>query len=87
MKLNGKQQRTLRRIFELPAPHLSIDWRDIESLLKACGTRMLEGDGSAIRMVLGGRKVFMHRPHPRKEAKGYQVKAIRELLESNGIRP
>lgn len=87
MKLNKKQQRTLRRVFETPTPHLSVAWRDIESLLKSCGARIMEGDGSAIRIVLNGRKVFMHRPHPHKEAKGYQVKAIRELLESAGIRP
>jgi hypothetical protein len=62
-------------------------WRDIESLLKACGARILEGDGSAIRVVLGKQRVFIHRPHPHKEAKGYQMKVIKELLEANGIRP
>ena len=66
---------------------LRIDWLDIESLLVTCGAQILEGDGSAIRIVLGNRRAYMHRPHPQKEAKAYQVKAIRELLQSAGIKP
>ena len=87
MKLNAKQRKTLQLVFSKPTPHLRIDWLDIESLLVACGAQILEGDGSAIRIVLGNRRAYMHRPHPQKEAKAYQVKAIRELLQSAGIKP
>ena len=73
MKLNAKQRKTLQLT--------------IESLLVACGAQILEGDGSAIRIVLGNRRAYLHRPHPQKEAKAYQVKAIRELLQSEGIKP
>lgn len=87
MKLNAKQRKTLSQVFEKPTPHLRIEWRDIEALLKACGAQVLEGEGSAVRIVMGNRRLFAHRPHPQKEAKAYQVKAIRELLESEGIKP
>ena len=87
MQLNAKQRKTLQLVFSKPTPHLRIDWRDIESLLVACGAQILEGDGSAIRIVLGQRRAYLHRPHPQKEAKAYQVKAVRELLESEGLKP
>ena len=87
MKLNAKQRKTLQLIFLKPTPHLRIDWRDIESLLIACGAQILESDGSAIRIVLEGKRAYLHRPHPQKEAKAYQVKAVRELLEAKGIKP
>lgn len=85
--MHTKHQKTLQRIFAKPTPHMQIEWRKIEAMLVACGAQILEGDGSAVRIVLGARRVYMHRPHPHKEAKAYQVKAIRELLEAEGIRP
>ncbi|WP_312283949.1 type II toxin-antitoxin system HicA family toxin [Candidatus Igneacidithiobacillus taiwanensis] len=85
--MNSKHRKTLEQIFASPTPHLSIKWQDIERLLIACGAQVLEADGSAIRIILGGRRAFLHRPHPQKEAKAYQVKAVKELLESAGIKP
>ncbi|MBU2753432.1 type II toxin-antitoxin system HicA family toxin [Acidithiobacillus sp. CV18-2] len=85
--MNSKQRKTLERVFATPAPHLKIEWQEIERLLIACGAQVLEADGSAIRIILGERCAFLHRPHPQKEAKAYQVKAVRELLESAGVRP
>jgi hypothetical protein len=87
MKLNKKQKRTLEALFIKPAPHLQIVWWDIEQLVLACGGQMLEGSGSAIRLVLGRQCAYLHRPHLCKETKAYQVKAIRDLLKSAGIVP
>lgn len=87
MKLNAKQRNTLQQVFEKPTPHLRIDWQDIKSLLVACDAKILEGEGSEVRIVLGKRRAFLHRPHSQKEAKAYQVKAIRDLRESEGIKP
>jgi hypothetical protein len=75
------------RVFARPTPHLQIPWKAIESLVIACGGKALEGDGSAVRLVLGGKRAYLHRPHPHKEAKAYQVRAVRELLEAAGITP
>ncbi|QBQ56209.1 type II toxin-antitoxin system HicA family toxin [Nitrosococcus wardiae] len=87
MKLNKKQKRTLEAIFARPTPHLQIVWQDIEQLILACGGRVLGGSGSAVRLVLGERRAYLHRPHPHKEVKAYQVKAVRHLLEAAGITP
>ncbi|MGR6036126.1 MAG: type II toxin-antitoxin system HicA family toxin [Candidatus Nitrosoglobus sp.] len=88
MELNKKQKGVLAAIFAKPTPHLQINWReDIEHLVLACGGQVLEGDGSAVRLVLNGKRTYMHRPHPHKEAKAYQVRAVRDLLESAGITP
>lgn len=85
--MNARHRKALERIYARPTPHLRIVWTDIEALLLACGARILEADGSAIRVVLGARRAYFHRPHPQKEAKAYQVRAVRDLLDSEGIRP
>jgi HicA toxin of bacterial toxin-antitoxin, len=87
MSLNAKQKKVLLSIFARPTPHLQIPWKGIESLVIVCGGKVLEGDGSAVRLVLGGKRAYLHRPHPHKEAKAYQVRVIRELLEAAGITP
>jgi len=84
--MNSKQKRVLRAIFAEPTS-ASIEWHDIENLLVAAGCRLVEGSGSRVRFVHGTLVVSFHRPHPAKEAKRYQVRDARLLLESIGIKP
>lgn len=72
-------------IFMMPtvAP---LKFSDIERFLISIGAKLTEGSGSRISFELGGRKLFVHRPHPGKEAKKYQVEAFREFLELAGVR-
>jgi hypothetical protein len=37
--------------------------------------------------VLNGKRADFHRPHPGKEAKRYQVRALREFWEMAGVEP
>lgn len=46
-----------------------------------------EGTGAAVTFLLNGKRADFHRPHPKKEALRYRVKAAREFLEKAGIRP
>ncbi|MCB0344140.1 MAG: hypothetical protein KDD66_03450 [Bdellovibrionales bacterium] len=46
---------------------------------------MAERSGSKIALVLNGRRLFMHRPHPGNELKVYQVEDVREFLERENI--
>jgi hypothetical protein len=46
-----------------------------------------EGDGSRVAFELNGRREYLHRPHPGKEAKKYQVEAIRSWLEALEVLP
>ena len=64
-----------------------IAWRDIEALLIAAGCEMSEGSGSRVRFRSGEAMATFHRPHPRKEAKPYQVRGARRFLGLLGVEP
>lgn len=84
--MNSKQRRTLRMVFADPVSG-TIAWSDIESLIKAAGARVIEGDGSRVRFERDGLIASFHRPHPAKEAKRYQVRDAREYLTKIGVSP
>lgn len=84
--MNKRQERTLNAIFRNPVPK-TLEWRQIESLLKTLGAISIEGKGSRIRLVLNDVTATFHRPHNRKEALPYQVQDVRRFLEKAGIIP
>ena len=84
--MNRKQQAVLRAVFTDPVSG-TIRWDAVESLLKAAGATVIEGDGSAVRFVCRGVVARFHRPHPAKEAKRYQVRDAREFLTKIGVKP
>ncbi len=84
--MNSKQLKTLQRVFSDPVSS-SIAWKDIESLLIAAGAEVMEGSGSRVRFVKSEIIATFHRPHPKKEAKPYQVKDARLFLIQIGVTP
>ncbi|MFO1196232.1 MAG: type II toxin-antitoxin system HicA family toxin [Burkholderiaceae bacterium] len=84
--MNAAHRKTLAAVFTDPVSR-SLEWRQIEALLVAIGFRVIEGRGSRVRFEKDGLVGTFHRPHPAKEAKPYQVRDARRLLESLGIRP
>ena len=84
--MKTKHRKVLAAIFTKPTP-ASIVFADIEALLAAVGCEMEEGAGSRVAFIRGTARLYMHRPHPGKEAKRYQVEAVREFLETQEIRP
>ncbi len=84
--MNSKQKRTLAAIFTDPIS-ASIDWKDIESLFVALEAEVIEGTGSRVKFHKDGVIASFHRPHPRKEAKPYQVKDARAFLKQLGVEP
>ena len=64
----------------------TLAWKKIETLFIALGAKVIEGRGSRVRFELNGVVVTFHRPHPKKEAKPYQVRDARHFLEESGIR-
>jgi hypothetical protein len=65
----------------------TIAWDDIESLLVGVGCEVIEGSGSAVSFRHGDEIEYFHRPHPEKEAKRYQVRAVRAFLARIGVKP
>lgn len=84
--MNSKHRKTLQTIFVDPISG-NIEWRKIEALFLALGATKDEGAGAAVAFLLNGKRADFHRPHPKKEALRYRVKAAREFLEKAGIRP
>ncbi len=84
--MNSKQRKTLAALFREPKPPI-IAWADIESLLRGLGCRVIEGSGSAVKFELHGVMLSVHRPHPAKDAKRYQVRDTREFLTKAGVVP
>ena len=84
--MNIKQQKTLAAVFRDPVSG-TIEWAVIESLLLAVGCRVIEGSGSRVRFQKDDEFEAFHRPHPAKEAKKYQVRAVRGFLFRLGVEP
>jgi hypothetical protein len=84
--MKAKHRRTLEAIFTLPTRG-GIRFSDIEALIAALGGEVREGSGSRIVFELKGNRQYLHRPHPGKEAKKYQVEELREWLRQLEVTP
>ena len=90
--MNNKQRKTLESIASKPTPR-NLLWNNIESLFKAIGCKVIEGEGSRVsfRYVIKHEdrpdevvQSDFHRPHPGKETKPYQVKKAAAFLTKIG---
>ena len=84
--MNSTQRKTLEAIFTTPTTK-TLPFSEMEALFRSVGCEVIEGDGSRVAFRLRGARVAFHRPHPRKEAQEYQIRAARDFLEELGIRP
>ena len=84
--MNAKQRKTLAAVFTRPTP-AAIAFSEIEALARALGGAVEERAGSRVRIEIRGEVGRCHRPHPRKEAKRYQVEEFRELFLRLGVTP
>ena len=84
--VNSKQRSTLASIYTDPVSSF-IAWKDIESLFNSLGVQVIEGNGSRVRFHKNGTIASFHRPHPKKEAKPYQVRDARTFLKQLGVEP
>ena len=84
--MNAKDRRTLKALFGVPTRR-NLRFSDIAALIAAPGGEVREGVGSRVVFELQGKRVYLHRPHPGREAKRYQVEEVRELLRALEIQP
>ena len=84
--MNSKHRETLEAIFSDPV-NGSLPWDRIEVLLVTIGCNVVEGSGSSVMFEKDGRRAYFHRPHPRRDALIYRVKAVREFLLKLEIKP
>ncbi len=86
MIVTSKRQMTLQALFAT-ATRASIAFADIERLIAALGGEVRRGAGSRVVFELRGMPTYLHRPHPGREARRYQVEDVREFLRSLEITP
>ena len=82
--MNKKHRKIYEAIFAEPIRR-NIDWNDVVALVKGLGGEVLQGAGSRVRFDLNGVSLNLHSPHPQKELKRYQVKAVRDFLDNAGV--
>lgn len=82
--MNRKQRNTYDAIFAQPIRR-NVVWNDVVSLIKSLGGTVTQGNGSRVRFDLNGISLNIHSPHPQKELKRYQIKAVREFLTNTGV--
>ena len=84
--MNSNHQKTLKSLFDNPVKK-NIKWTDVEKLIIGVHGQITQGDGSRVRIVLGEQSLNIHTPHPHKELKPYQIRAIRKLFTEQGLMP
>jgi hypothetical protein len=73
-------------IFWQPA-RSGIRFGDVEALVVALGGEVREREGSRVVFALKGTRRYLHRPHPGRDARRYQVEEIRDWLTEMEITP
>jgi hypothetical protein len=84
--MKAKHRRTLQAIFTVPTLG-GIVFSDIEALVFAIGGDVRESKGSRVVFEMKGVRKYLHRPHPGKEAKKYQVEELREWFKQLEVLP
>ena len=59
---------------------------DIEALIRTLEGEVRQGEGSRIVFELKGSRKYLHRPHPGRDARKYQVEELREWLDKLEVR-
>ncbi|TAM25883.1 MAG: type II toxin-antitoxin system HicA family toxin [Candidimonas sp.] len=82
--MKTKHRKTLEAIFKVPTLG-NIVFSDIEALIESLGGEVREGKGSRVAFEINDRRQFLHRPHPGKDARKYQVEDLRKWLTDLGV--
>jgi len=84
--VKAKHRRILEAIFSTPTRG-GIVFAEIEALVISLGGDVREGEGSRVVFEMKGSRKYMHRPHPGKDAKKYQVEELREWFIKLEVKP
>ncbi len=84
--MNKKQRKNLADIYEKPT-RCDVSWRNVESLFRAIGSDIFEGEGSRVSVVFNKRILNIHKPHPSGKLKKYAVEKVRDFLNIIGVKP
>ena len=77
----GKKEKLIERLKSRPK---DFTFDEMLNLLELLGFRMStkgKTSGSRVKFIQGSVSIYLHKPHPRKELLGYQIRAALEILE------
>ena len=61
-------------------------WSELVKMLTFFGFNELQGDGSRVKFINKNKVIIsLHKPHPKKILKKYQIKNILEVLENERL--
>ncbi len=81
----SKLQKMIKRIKQQPTDYT---FEEVCTLLKALGFAIDnkgKSSGSRVMFEKEGLCIYIHKPHPQKEIKRYQLKQILEVLDREGL--
>ncbi len=82
----GRKEKLIQRLKSKPKV---FTFDDAESLLNCLDyIRSNKGKTSGSRVIFSNEKhgdILLHKPHPQKELKAYQIKQLLEILEQEGL--
>jgi HicA toxin of bacterial toxin-antitoxin, len=84
--LSTKNGRTLADVFARPV-RADIRWDQVETLLRALGAEVTQGNGSRVRIALNERRMVFHTPHPQPTLVKDAVRSLRRFLIEAGYSP
>jgi len=78
----SKKDKLLKKFLSLPIKK-DLTFKELETLLLACGFIKLEGAGSAVKFYNKQNDILinLHKPHPSDILKTYIIKQIKDKLE------
>jgi len=78
----GKKEKLLAKFLEVP-PKKDLTFESLDSLLKQCGFKKIEGAGSAVKFYHKEKDILinLHKPHPSNILKVYLIKQIQVKLK------
>jgi predicted RNA binding protein YcfA (HicA-like mRNA interferase family) len=81
----SKKEKLIERFKSKPK---DFTFDEMQKLLEALGYQMSgkgKTSGSRVKFSKGNKAIILHKPHPRKELREYQIKQALEVLEKEGL--
>ena len=81
----GKKEKLIIRLKSVPNDFTSEEAHNLLELLGFKKSAKGKTSGSRVKYINSGVPILLHKPHPRKELKEYQIKNIIEVLVKEGL--
>ena len=81
----SKLEKMIKRIKQKPVDYIFDEMCSLLNMLGFIIDNKGKSSGSRIMFEKGSVCIYLHKPHPQKEVKRYQLKQVVEILEREGL--